>query len=98
MTLCQTAYRRITRHLSDGVQVNGQQQCSTTDSCRSQGSLNASVTCSDNNHVKVTWVSKHASIHHLILHLKASSLRIIDPSQVVAERRYSRQIKSQVAQ
>src|SRR6059036_460953 len=71
MTLCQTAYRRVARHLPDRVQINGQQQRSATHSCRSKSSLNASVTCSDNNHVKVTWVCKHSSIHHLILQLLA---------------------------
>jgi hypothetical protein len=58
MALANTANRGVATHLAQGLNVVGQQECSTTHARRRQRGFGASMPAADNDHIKFLWV-KH---------------------------------------
>src|SRR5262249_21722108 len=59
LALCESTYRRVARHLADGVQVDRKQQSLASHSGGSQGGLHSSVAGSNDDDVKFFRKDKH---------------------------------------
>src|SRR5690349_13781827 len=59
MAFGQTTDRRITRHLADGIEVGGEEECFATHPGAGQRGLNPSVTGPNDNHVILFGISEH---------------------------------------
>ena len=59
VAFCYAANGRVARHLRDGVEVHGQQQCFTSHACRGQRGFCARMSTADNNDVVFFFVDRH---------------------------------------
>ncbi len=59
VTFCQTANRRVARHLPNRVQILREQQCIAAEPGRCGTRLNPGVSGTDHNHIKALWVGPH---------------------------------------
>src|ERR1043166_315147 len=59
MTLCQSTYSWIARHLADGIEICREQQRMATDTGRGQGRFDPGVAGANYNDVIALWISEH---------------------------------------